>query len=244
MFYIHGYGETVDSNSVITVTDAYFKTDINVVAIDYGKLAANNYLILVGLIDSISQAIGQSLNQLQASGLDQYKIHIIGHSFGGQVSGRISAFLNYILPRITGLDPAGPLFYTGKYLSASDAKFVDIIHTDKLFYGNPYNSGSVNFHPNYGRKIQPGCPLLSIPFSNEDLCSHHRSWRFYAESVTNPLGFLGVQCADDLSFQTNSCNYSDIVQMGFDTPSTARGVYYLHTNSQSPFAKGLQGTRS
>ncbi|XP_076647995.1 pancreatic triacylglycerol lipase-like [Halictus rubicundus] len=243
MFYIHGFGETVDSKSVITVTDAYLTTDINVVAVDYGKIAANNYLVVVGLAGPVAQAVAQTLNQLQGKGLNPDKIHIVGHSLGGQVSGQISAYLNFTLPRITGLDPAGPLFYTGRFLKASDAKFVDIIHTDKMFYGQLYNSGSVDFHPNSGHRIQPGCPLLGAPLSNEDFCSHHRSWWFYAESVKNPSGFLAVQCADDLSFQTNSCNYSDIVHMGFDTPSTARGVYYLHTNSKSPFAKGLQGTR-
>ncbi|XP_076290859.1 pancreatic triacylglycerol lipase-like isoform X2 [Lasioglossum baleicum] len=244
MFYIHGYSETVDSKSVVTVTDALLTTDANVVAIDYGQIAANNYIILVGLVGRIAQALAQSFNKLQGSGLDQEKIHVVGHSFGGQVSGQTSTYLNFTLPRITGLDPAGPLFYTGRFLKASDAKFVDIIHTDRMFYGQLYNSGSVDFLPNYGHKIQPGCPIVVAPLSDEDFCSHHKSWWFYAESVRNPSGFLAVQCKDDFSFKFNSCNYTDIVPMGYGTPTNATGTYYLHTNSKSPFARGLQGTRS
>ncbi|XP_076647994.1 pancreatic triacylglycerol lipase-like isoform X2 [Halictus rubicundus] len=243
-FYIHGYNENVESTSVITVTNAYSTTDINVVAVDYGEIAANNILVILGLVGPVGQAVAQSLNKLEGSGLDQNKIHVIGHSLGGAVSAEMSVYLNFTLPRITGLDPSGRPLYPGRFLTANDAKFVDIIHTDKMFYGELYNSGSVDFNPNYGRRIQPGCPYLTIPLSDEDFCSHHRSWRFYAESVRNPSGFLAVQCADDFSFLTNSCNYSNIIPMGFETPSNATGVYYLHTNSQSPFARGLQGTRS
>ncbi|XP_076292178.1 pancreatic triacylglycerol lipase-like [Lasioglossum baleicum] len=72
-------------------------------------------------------------------------------------------------------------------------------------------------------------------------CDHHRSWRFYAESVCNPNGFMGIQCTDSSQFDLGECNRVNVVPMGIATPSSARGKFYLHTNSQSPFAKGLQG---
>ena len=65
-------------------------------------------------------------------GLDIENIHVIGFSLGGQLVAFVGQELDGKLPRITGLDPAGPLFHEkspeGK-LSPDDAKFVDVIHT-------------------------------------------------------------------------------------------------------------------
>lgn len=65
---------------------------------------------------------------------------------------------------ITGLDPSAPYFeHTGPKvrLDPTDAKFVDVIHTDigyilGLGIGINGQSGHVDFYPN-GGKYQPGC---------------------------------------------------------------------------------------
>lgn len=65
----------------------------------------------------------------------------------------------YKLPRITGLDPAMPGFITAdneNKLDASDAKFVDVIHTNALVQGQIQESGHVDFYVN-GGTLQPGC---------------------------------------------------------------------------------------
>lgn len=51
-------------------------------------------------------------------------------------------------------------------MRSGDAKFVQIIHTDRFNYGNPYNTGDVNFLPNFGHRLQPGCPP-AIPLTFE-----------------------------------------------------------------------------
>lgn len=65
--------------------------------------------------------------------------------------------------RITGLDPAFPGFYTivigPQPISKNDASFVDIIHTDAGIVGTPFNTGTVDFWPNGGRR-QPGCSFF------------------------------------------------------------------------------------
>lgn len=66
---------------------------------------------------------------------------------------------NFVLPRLTGLDPAGPAFYPTlqyKPLTLNDAVFVDIIHTDAYSFGQSVSSGTADFWPNGGRS-QPGC---------------------------------------------------------------------------------------
>jgi len=57
-----------------------------------------------------------------------------------------------------GLDPAGPLFYsrlptgllglTGKKITRTDAKRVDVIHTSWGSYGIAEDVGQADFHPN------------------------------------------------------------------------------------------------
>lgn len=66
--------------------------------------------------------------------------------------------------RISALDPAGPMFFTLRpafathfSLTAEDADMVDIIHTDRGFYGFPVSTGTVDFYPNGGTRYQPGC---------------------------------------------------------------------------------------
>ena len=75
------------------------------------------------------------------------------------------------LGRISGLDPAEPLFQgmpPEVRLDPGDAKFVDVIHTDsKEFYkgglGMEQPVGHVDFYPN-GGKAQPGCSFLDFPY--------------------------------------------------------------------------------
>ncbi|XP_076647996.1 pancreatic lipase-related protein 3-like isoform X1 [Halictus rubicundus] len=243
VFHIHGYTESCDKESATTVINAYLKaTDCNVIAIDYRQIAGNiNYIVDVLHVENVAKAIGNALNVMVEHGLNPNKIHIIGHSLGGQVSAHIGFYTNFVIPRITGLDPAGPMYYTGRYLKSGDAKFVVIIHTDAGLFGQIYSSGDVDFHPNGGHRPQPGCPLIAFGKSDERDCDHHRSWRYYAESVLNPNGFMAIQCTGIELFISGNCNRENVVPMGYATPTTARGNFYLHTNSQSPFAKGLQG---
>lgn len=78
------------------------------------------------------------------------KIHIVGFSLGAHVAG-VTGFkfyneTNKKIERITGLDPAGPLFTLSNSvdkLDKSDANFVDVIHTNKGMKGISELSGHV-----------------------------------------------------------------------------------------------------
>ncbi|KAG5313760.1 LIPHB Lipase, partial [Acromyrmex insinuator] len=121
-----------------------------------------------------------------------------------------------------GLDPAGPLYnFLQPHLSLSDARFVDIIHTDYGFYGIARTTGTVDFFPNGGERIQPGCPQHPKFYSKDDFCSHQRSWKFYAESLINESAFLGVQCSSLSHLASGKCNNNTQIIMGYATPSSA-----------------------
>jgi len=60
---------------------------------------------------------------------------------------------------ILGLDPAKPLYelaFSNYRIADSDAKFMDIIHTNGGKLGLDKSLGSINFYPN-GGKWQPQC---------------------------------------------------------------------------------------
>lgn len=91
-------------------------------------------------------------------------MHLIGHSLGAHISGFAGNYIQYYsgknLARISGCDPAGPLFFLtspSNRLDSSDAVFVDVIHTDSLKYGYILPVGDVDFYPNGGVASQPGC---------------------------------------------------------------------------------------
>ena len=58
-----------------------------------------------------------------------------------------------------GLDPAGPYFTATKneaHLDKTDAKYVDIIHTNAGYVGTADVVGHTDFFPN-GGSVQTGC---------------------------------------------------------------------------------------
>ncbi|XP_033345212.1 pancreatic triacylglycerol lipase-like [Bombus vosnesenskii] len=234
VFFIHGFTESINSNDVLIVTNTYLQaTNDNVLAVDYQQIAGLPYVIGVTMIEVVAKAVGGALNILASSGMNSKTLHVIGHSLGAQIAGVLPENINFRLIRITGLDPAGPLFYIINHrLTSEDADFVDIIHTDAGAYGIALNSGHVDFYPNGGHRPQPGCSLINIPLSAPDFCSHQRSYIFYSESVKNHKAFIG-KCQGDCS--------SDLVPMGFITPNNTRGVYSLTTNAESPFGLGMKG---
>lgn len=93
-------------------------------------------------------------------------IHYIGHSLGAHIAGYVGSDIireyNKTIGRITGLDPAGPLFEwpyidpNEEKLDAGDAEFVDVIHTNADEMGISDPAGHVDYYPNGGKR-QPGC---------------------------------------------------------------------------------------
>ncbi|KNC28693.1 hypothetical protein FF38_09439 [Lucilia cuprina] len=167
-------------------------------------------------------------------------IHLIGFSLGAQIAGLSANHLNYRVKRITGLDPAGPTFDTdniNERLDPTDAQFEDIIHTDPRFLSISRAMGHADFYPNYLKLIQPGCS----PIEEYRDCNHFRSNKYYAESIVTNVGFWSYNCGSYMEYLYNQCaNYSGIPHalMGYYVDESARGSYFLETNSNSPYAQG------
>ncbi|XP_076290868.1 lipase member H-B-like [Lasioglossum baleicum] len=240
----HGFKETVDAESVKTIANAYIaNTDSNVIAINYSQIVDDKTLIVdVIRVNDFAEAIGHALTKMVNNGKISKQIHMIGYSLGAQVAAHIKNYFDLPIARITGLSPAGPPIYSGISLKSGDANFVDIIHTDGGIYGQLHNSGNADFHPNGGLRPQPGCEVFSSNKTQETNCNDARSWKYYAESILNPKGFMAIQCFSSAVFNLGNCNLNGaVVPMGYATPTNATGRFYLRTLSQSPFAEGMGG---
>ncbi|KAH8325814.1 hypothetical protein KR067_008354, partial [Drosophila pandora] len=215
--------------------------DVYVISLDYGPLV--NYPCYIQAVQNlplVSKCLGQLINNLVDRGIVQNdKIHLIGFSLGGQVAGQTSNYVKRKLKRITGLDPAKPLFVLAgdkKRLDAGDAEFVDVIHSDVFGRGMLRSMGHVDFYPNFGPQ-QPGC-MEENP-KDPGSCNHERAPRFYAESINSTVGFWGRQCSSWLVHLIGLCPTSGRqARMGYHLSEEMRGSYFLQTRNITPFAMG------
>lgn len=76
--------------------------------------------------------------------------------------------------------------------------------------------------------LQPGCFGV--------VCSHSRSYQYYAESVYPGYeqNFLAAECHSMKAVKLGRC-VNNITPMGYATPSRARGNYYLETRYTTPY---------
>lgn len=255
--YLHGYHETQNSESIHLIVDSYMKRkNINLLTIDWAEGARENYLAAaLKNVRAIAPQLADMILGLYAAGLKRESFTVVAHSLGGQLSGltgrEIAKKTNGTeqIYELVVLDPAYPLFFNVlslKTVHKKDAEFVQAIHTDIGTYGQPASIGHVDFWPNGGLQGQPGCPTgFLIPFSKEDLCSHQRSWRFWAESIANVDGpeFWAFPASNYMKFLSEDIEKlkDKAIPMGYHCPRDARGNYYLKTNKETPFAKGFEG---
>lgn len=148
----------------------YEQEDCIVICVDWENGATfPNYVRAAANTRLVGKQLAMLLRNLQQhKGLNLMRTHVIGFSLGAHVSGFAGAELPG-LSRITGLDPAGPLFeaqHPKVRLDSSDAEFVDVIHSngENLILGGLGSwqpMGHVDYYPNGGR-VQTGCSNLFV----------------------------------------------------------------------------------
>ncbi|XP_077296134.1 lipase member H-B-like [Arctopsyche grandis] len=242
VIYLHGFTEVAPGESGSTMRDAYLsRGEYNIILVDWGALIALPwYIVAVENTSHAARLLAKLVYWLIAAGIPANTLHIIGFSLGAEaagIAGKSLATKGITIGRITGLDPAFPLYnLMGRQgrLSSGDAIFVDVIHTNAGIFGYPTPIGDVDFYPNPGSPIQPGClpqDLIQKKILNRLIgCSHRRAWQYYAESVTKPGGFPGRRC------RKPPCRSSEIAYMGIAASPDHKGKFYLTTNSFEPFS--------
>lgn len=279
-FISHGFLEGGHKAWIQEMADALLNLEGNaaatVVVVDwrsgsqppYGQAVAN--IRLVGVMTA--HLIHNFYDIFGLSDLDNF--HFIGHSLGAHLGGYCGHALqkkfNIKLGRITGLDPAAPYFtdtVTIVRLDRSDAKYVDIIHSNAMplyfsGFGISEPIGHVDFYPN-GGSTQPGCKKGDSPGRGDSQyqliaksvgCNHERSYQFFTESINPSCPFMAVQCESFEAFEAGNCTTCDnkhhCLPVGYHSYAIYRKLHlgglidynrnialYSLTGSSSPFCR-------
>ncbi|XP_013142620.1 PREDICTED: lipoprotein lipase-like isoform X2 [Papilio polytes] len=238
----HGWMSDYQVGWVQSIKDSLLRHyDLNVMTVDWSHLAKNPLYPWSALS---AKFVGKQIAKLLDSctktyGVGRDRMYLIGHSLGAQAMGYAGRFLDGDVHRITGLDPARPLFELPLLpiefrLDKSDAHYVDIIHTCAGLFGYEDSYGHADFYPNEGTTDQPGCPAKRELL---DSCSHGRAAIYFEESIEYPSGngFMAYRCDSWKKFKRGLCKENKTT-MGYHSSSDSRGDFYLRTNSAPPYA--------
>ncbi|XP_031434847.1 inactive pancreatic lipase-related protein 1 isoform X2 [Clupea harengus] len=265
-FVVHGYMTKGEENWPVDMCKLMLKVeDVNCISVDWttgGRTqysqAANNIRVVGAQLANMMSVMKNSFKQMPAD------MHVIGHSLGAHAAaeaGRRTPGLK----RITGLDPVEPYFQgcpAQVRLDPTDAKFVDVVHTDaapfdpNLGFGMSQAVGHVDFYPNGGQEM-PGCSQnrAAKEVDPNDIwegtrafkaCNHQRAYKYYSDSILNRSGFTGYPCDDQFTFESGKCfpcSEGECPVMGHfaDTFKTPDGVsmmrYYMDTGKDAPFPR-------
>ncbi|XP_043267432.1 pancreatic triacylglycerol lipase-like [Venturia canescens] len=241
---IHGWIDSANTYWLVDMRKNYLAaSDCNVIVVDWNAGSSKAYLAAAHLTRQVGEQLGDFLQYLKAEGnLSYANVHMLGHSLGAHVAGYAGASVPSKIGRITGLDPARPAFEVpilkGRKdrLDSSDASFVDVIHSCAGTAGFVRPIGHADFYPNGGSFRQPGCSAVSSQY-----CSHGRSHQFMAESIVGTKDFIAFMCESWTDFMAGKCDGNMVTTMGEYISNEAHGKYYLETNPEKPFAKGMPG---
>ncbi|CAH0726257.1 unnamed protein product, partial [Brenthis ino] len=253
--YTFGFQENATDFTVQRMIGVYLKFDVNILLLNWEEeanipiLGPASYGVIVFNVKQVGRKLGEAIIKLQDAGFYLPSLHLIGFSLGAHVMGYAGRYVKskgYLISRITGLDPAGPLYdglisFPG--LDSSTASFVDIIHGNPGRLGTSENLGTVDIWPNCGQSVQPGCENNSIIMKpTRDGCSHNSAWRNFALFLEEPFSFPAREAASCYSWKAGE-GTDQIIYMGDDIDRTAKGRFYLRTNSNSPYGLGYVGTK-
>ncbi|XP_043488723.1 uncharacterized protein LOC122515428 [Polistes fuscatus] len=256
---VHGFGSSCDHVWVYEMRLALMTVhECNIVCVDWGPgSAVPNYVRAAANTRLVGRQLAKLIRNLE---VPQERVHLIGFSLGAHVAGFAGAELGNV-SRITGLDPAGPLFESQDpraRLDETDANFVDVIHSngEQLILGGLGSwqpMGDVDFYPNGGR-MQTGCSNLfvgavsdiiwSAPVEGRSLCNHRRAYKLFTDSVSPKCRFPAFPCSRgydgllkgecfpcDVNGENRPCG-----DMGYYSDKLpARGQLYLITRDEEPF---------
>ncbi|XP_049451056.1 phospholipase A1 member A isoform X1 [Epinephelus fuscoguttatus] len=193
--------------------------DANVVVVDWVYGASFAYNLVVENYKEVALQISVLINQMQKHGCKLESFHFIGISLGAHVAGFVGTLFEGKIGRITGVDPAGPMFKgadTYDRLDPSDAQFVDAIHTDSDYFGISIPVGHVDFFLN-GGKDQTGCArsrfnsiLIYFPVYGYVICDHMRALHVYMSALNGSCPIVGIPCHSYEDFLKGRCLDCDV----------------------------------
>ncbi|XP_067250936.1 endothelial lipase isoform X1 [Chanodichthys erythropterus] len=228
------------------------ESEANVVVVDWLGLAHQLYPDAVNHTRRVGQSIATLLDWLQEEEKLQLEdVHMIGYSLGAHVAGYAGTFVNGNIGRITGLDPAGPMFEgteSHKRLSPDDADFVDVLHTYTrgalgVSIGIQEPIGHIDIYPN-GGDVQPGCSLGDVlstaaagskPFFKKKKLSNFQLFSWLPTVILPPLS-----CHHTDFVEVMKCEHERAVHLFVDSLMNKDHVSYaFQCTGPDRFKKGI-----
>lgn len=216
-----------------------------------------NYVTARNRVPQVADQLARFLNFLVTNGSTQMnRVNVAGHSLGAHIAGlagkRVTQGRIHV---IFALDPAGLLFSLNSpndRFEQNDAVYTEGIRTNAGGLGFDDLLAHADFYPNWGSRFdskivccrssvnkncftsQPGCGL-----DVSGSCAHSRAHQFFAEAI-NSNRFVGRRCTGYQQITSRNCpGTGETASMGIEPGSIGlRGVYFLETNSNTPFARG------
>lgn len=188
---IPGYMSKPGDHWLNELKDDWFEVqECNVILVSWEHAANRDYPTTVASVKVIARQVSILLYYIATLYSVDAKdskfannIHCVGHSLGAHACAFISQDFNNNFGRISGLDPAGPMFDDAaiKYrLDRSSAKLVVALHTNSgtllsldTAFGISQPIGHVDFYANDGTH-QPGCKINAFG------CSHKLATDVYS----------------------------------------------------------------
>ncbi|XP_071042183.1 pancreatic lipase-related protein 2 isoform X1 [Parasteatoda tepidariorum] len=248
---VHGY--TGHPKSLTGIMQELLKySSYNVILIDWSREASGTPAQAAANARLVGAYTAKLLHFIMnETGLEPENIHLIGHSFGGQLVSYIGERIRN-LGRITALDPPGPYFDnapTEVRLDRSDAIFVDVLLTTagEIYYegvGTDDIIGHAVFSINGGRR-QPGCPYTPIkrPRSFAALrpgpyCSHERVLDYFKSSIKT-CNYTSYACFSYEAYKNGQCKDTPYKnRMGFHAVKPPFQLnYFLDTTGTAPYCE-------
>ncbi|XP_061082781.1 phospholipase A1 member A isoform X2 [Conger conger] len=207
---IHGYRATGSKPPWVKVLAEGLlqAADVNVLVVDWVYTASFAYNSVVQSYKEVALQISILINKLVSHGSSLESFHFIGISLGAHVSGFVGTLFEGKLGRITGLDPAGPMFKGADIfdrLDPTDALFVEAIHTDSDYFGISIPVGHVDFFLNGGMD-QTGCKRSRFAsMYGYVICDHMRAVHVYISSLNSSCPLIGFPCPSYERFLAGEC---------------------------------------
>ncbi|XP_072118296.1 lipase member H-like isoform X1 [Mobula birostris] len=186
--------------------------DINLIIVDWNRGATTiNYSTAVTNTKKVAEILKPVIDSILGNGGSLDLIHMIGVSLGAHISGFVGSMFGGKIGRITGLDPAGPLFRAQKEddrLDPKDALLVEVLHTDIDALGYRGYLGHIDYYANGGTD-QPGCPATILSGKKYMVCDHQRSVYLYINSMNSSCNIINYPCASYAEFLDARCTQRD-----------------------------------
>lgn len=202
-FLTHGYfGDINSTMNVLVRTPILQYHNVNVIFVDWSPAAKDPlYQNAKDATVPIGNLVGNDINYLTDNlGYPSSWVSLAGFSLGAHLFGATGARTGGTVHQIFGLDPARPLYENANAstrLDKTDARFVEVIHTNGDGIGLNDAIGHADYYPN-GGKNQPGCGLN---FG----CSHSRSVAYFAESLDICKRFPARRCDSYENYLSGGC---------------------------------------